>query len=93
LLKESTAATTSKLASAARMPSMAGLFPGSRLKIVEVREEDLKKLPTGHERALAFEGERKRGFHFFGGPVDFIEPELPTAGAEMDGSLLPPPVP
>lgn len=60
------------------------------VKVVEVREKDLKKLPTGQERAIAFENSRKRGFWFFNGPVDFKEPNLPQPGAEMDGSLLPP---
>ncbi len=60
------------------------------VKVVEVREKDLKKLPSGQERALAFETTRKRGFWFFGGPVDFKEPTLPLPGGEMDGSLLPP---
>ncbi len=61
------------------------------VKIVKVRENELKKLPTGQERALAFENTRRRGFFsFFSGPVDFKEPTLPAPGGEMDGSLLPP---
>ena len=61
------------------------------VKIVKVRESELKKLPTGQERALAFENTRRRGFFsFFSGPVDFQEPTLPAPGGEMDGSLLPP---
>ena len=60
------------------------------VKVVEVREKDLKKLPTGQERALAFENTRKQGFWFFNGPVDFKEPTLPLPGGELDGSLLPP---
>ncbi|MEX1114126.1 MAG: hypothetical protein WEB53_02680 [Akkermansiaceae bacterium] len=62
----------------------------AQVKVVEVREKDLKELPTGHERALAFQSSRKQNFWFFGGPVDFKEPMLPEAGTEMDGSLLPP---
>jgi hypothetical protein len=59
--------------------------------VVEVREKDLKELPTGHEQALAFENTRKRNFwSSFSGPVDFQEPTLPEASGEMDGSLLPP---
>lgn len=61
-----------------------------RVPVVEVREKDLKELPTGEERALAFENKRKRNFWFFSGPVDFKEPTLPSAGGEMDNSLLPP---
>lgn len=60
------------------------------VRIVEVREQDLKELPTGHERALAFERSRKSNFWIFNGPVDFNEPMLPEMGAELDGSLLPP---
>lgn len=63
------------------------------VKVVEVREKELKDLPTGHERALAFENTRKRGFWSFMGPVDFKEPTLPETGGEMDGSLLPPKTP
>ena len=73
--------------------SLANLLPGSRVKVVQVRKKDLKELPTGRERALAFENERKRGFWFFGGPVDFKEPTLPEPGSELDGSLLPPRIP
>lgn len=56
--------------------------------VVEVREKDLKELPTGKERALAYE--RKRGFWLFSGPVKFVEPALPEMGADMDAGLLPP---
>jgi len=60
------------------------------VQVVEVREKDLKKLPSGQERALAFENTRKHRFWFFGGPVDFKETTLPESGGQMDGSLLPP---
>jgi hypothetical protein len=70
--------------------SLARFLPGPRVQVVKVREKDLKPLPSGHERALAFENQHKRGFWFFGGPVDFVEPTLPEPGGEMDGSLLPP---
>ena len=69
------------------------------IPIVEVREKDLKKLPTGEERALAFENSRDRTSRhsfwssFMSGPVDFKEPSLPENGGEMDGSLLPPKTP
>lgn len=65
----------------------------NRLKIVEVREKDLKKMPTGQEQAIAYENTRKKGlWSFFSGPVDFKEPTLPVDGGELDGSLLPPKV-
>jgi len=63
----------------------------NRLKIVDVREKDLKDMPTGQEQAIAFENTRKKSmWSFFSGPVDFKEPILPEPGGEMDGSLLPP---
>lgn len=89
MVRNSTAAATAKLSD---LP-LTRLLSGPKVKVVEVREKELKKLPTGHERALAFESERKRGFWFFGGPVDFKEPTLPEPGSELDGSLLPPRIP
>jgi hypothetical protein len=62
-----------------------------RVKVVEVRQKDLKKQLTGQDRVLAFENTRKRSFFsFLSGPVDFKEPNLPKPGGEIDGSLLPP---
>lgn len=84
LVKKTSDATSSKVAQLADIVQPAGV------KVVEVREKDLKVLPTGQERALAFQNTRKRGFWSFGGPVDFKEPNLPSPGGEMDGSLLPP---
>ena len=96
MVKNSTSATVSKISSVhlPKMPDfhLANLIPGNGVKVVAVREKDLKELPTGKERALAFENERKRGFWIFGGPVDFKEPTLPEPGTELNGSLLPPPV-
>jgi len=63
------------------------------IKVVEVREKDLKELPSGQEKALAYASKRKRSFWSFAGPVDFQEPTLPEVGGEMDGSLLPPRTP
>ncbi len=95
---EKAAAKVSRFSSLPKLPklpdfSLASLLPGSRVKVVEVREKDLKILPTGHERALAYASKHKRGFWIFGGPVDFKEPTLPEPGSEMDGSLLPPRLP
>lgn len=87
-VKKTTTATTTKVAQLSTM-AVDKISPPS-VKVVEVREQDLKKLPTGQERALAYQNTRKRSFWFFGGPVDFKEPSLPEAGGEMDGSLLPP---
>jgi hypothetical protein len=90
-VKNTTTATTTKVAQLSTM-AVDKISPPA-VKVVEVREKDLKKLPTGQERALAYENTRKRGFWFFGGPVDFKEPSLPEPGGEMDGSLLPPKAP
>lgn len=85
-------ATVSKIGSgsAALVQRAADAINPPGVQVVEVREKDLKKLPSGQEKALAFENTRKRGFWFFHGPVDFKEPTLPAPGGETDGSLLPP---
>ncbi|BCU79870.1 hypothetical protein [Luteolibacter sp. LG18] len=85
--------TTAGLTKVSRF-SVTDLMP-AKVKVVEVRQKDLKELPTGQERALAFENSRQRqhegGFWgFFKGPVDFKEPTLPNNAGVMDGSLLPP---
>lgn len=86
---EKTAAATSSKMTAFSNFTLSKIRPAG-VKVVEVREKDLKKLPTGEERALAYENNRKKSFWFFGGPVDFHEPTLPQPGGAMDGSLLPP---
>jgi len=69
---------------------LGGILP-SRVKVVQVRTKDLKDLPLGHDRAVAYQQSRRGGFFgWFGGPVDFKEPKLPNAGATLDGTLLPP---
>jgi hypothetical protein len=90
-VKKTTTATTTKVAQLSTM-AVDKINPPT-VKVVEVREKDLKPLPTGHELALAYENTRKRSFWLFGGPVDFKEPNLPAPGGEMDGSLLPPKAP
>jgi hypothetical protein len=87
-VKNSTSAALSKMSD---LP-MAHLLPGQGPKVVEVREKELKEMPTGTELAKAHK-QRNSGFWIFGGPVDIPEPVLPEAGAELDGSLLPPPMP
>lgn len=97
-VKNATSATTAKLSSSiAKLPDLgdtpiARVLPGQRVKVVEVREKDLKELPTGKEKAMAYRTGRS-GFWIFGGPVDFKEPTLPEPGSELDGSLLPPRMP
>ena len=61
-----------------------------KVAVVEAREKDMKQMPTGKERALAFDQARKRSFWSFALP-NFKEPNLPVVtGDESDGSLLPP---
>jgi hypothetical protein len=83
--KEKTVSGVSTIAKTIRPP---------RVPIVEVREKDLRELPTGQERALAFQDtkrQRKRGFFaIFDGPVDFKEPMLPVEGGENFEGVLPP---
>lgn len=87
-VQKTTAATTTKVSELSEM-AVNKISPAG-VKVVEVREKDLKPLPTGQEQALAFQNTRKRGFWSFMGPVDFKEPALPEAGGEMDSGLLPP---
>jgi len=69
--------------------SLADLRP-ARVAVVEVREKELKEMPLGKERALAFEEKKKRSFWSFL-PANFEEPSLPDVSNDgIDGSLLPP---
>ncbi len=87
--KEKTVSGVSNLAKV----SMNTIRP-QRVAVVEVREKDLKELPTGEERALAYQGaqrQKKRGFlGLFNGPMDFKEPVLPVPGGENFEGVLPP---
>jgi hypothetical protein len=90
-LKTVTVGGLSKVSEASKA-SVAKLMP-ARIPVVEVREKDLKPLPTGQEQALAFEKSRRNRFwDLFRGPVDFEEPTLPDNAGAMDGELLPPKV-
>lgn len=89
-LKEVTSGGLSKVTDASKS-SFAKLMP-ARVPIVEVREKDLEEMPSGQEQALAFEKSRRNRFWFFGGPVDFKEPQLPDDTGALDGDLLPPKV-
>lgn len=69
--------------------SISDLRP-SQVAVVEAREKDLKEMPLGDERALAFDRKRKRTFWSFSS-VNFKEPTLPEVESiDIDGSLLPP---
>jgi len=91
-IKNATVSGVSKLSKF----SVSDIMP-ARVGVVEVREKDLKELPLGKERALAYEARKQSlasrqggGFWFFKGPVDFKEPTLPNEAGSLDGSLLPP---
>lgn len=62
--------------------------------VVEAREDALKDLPSGEEKALAFQAEqrRRKSFWIFGDPIDFEEPSLPEDGGATTAGLLPPKV-
>jgi hypothetical protein len=77
-------ASTKQVAQTVRQFSINDLRP-ARVGVIEVREKDLKPLPTGEERALAYQRSQSRFFGFF----DFKEPDLPDEGLPMDGALLP----
>ncbi len=87
-MEKTTSGATTKIAELAQ--AAGDKIRPARIPVVAVREQDLKKMPTGEERALAFESKRRKRSWFFSGPVDFQEPTLPEIGGGMDGSLLPP---
>jgi hypothetical protein len=66
----------------------------SRIRIVDVREHDLKPLPLGSERAIAHESmaarSRAHSQWISHRPIDFVEPSLPATGVESGLGLLPP---
>lgn len=79
--------TTAKATAGFSQFSIADLRP-SKIDVVEVREKDLKEMPLGKDRALAYE--RKKSFWSFL-PGNFKEPDLPEIQeGELDGGLLPP---
>jgi hypothetical protein len=80
---EAVKSTTAKV----KQFSFSDLRP-SRIDVVEVREKDLKEMPLGKDRALAYE--QKKSFWSFL-PGNFKEPDLPAIeDTELDGGLLPP---
>ncbi|NJM39059.1 MAG: hypothetical protein HC845_15050 [Akkermansiaceae bacterium] len=99
IAQSATKATTSGVAKLST--AVTDKISPSGVKVVEVREKDLKVMPTGKEKLLALEAKQDRmaaraasrknsRSWFFNGPVDFTEPALPPIEGEMDGSLLPP---
>lgn len=70
--------------------SWSDLLP-ARVPVVEVRENELREMQLGRDKALAYQ---KQGgfFHsWFGGAVDFKDPELPSGAFDNpEFGLLPP---
>lgn len=97
VFKRSTASVTSGIAAIPKpkIPdfSLANLLPGPKIKVVEVREKDLKEMPTGTELAKAHRNQGIADFWSFSGKLYFEEPDFPEPGADMDGGLLPPKMP
>ena len=87
--------TSVKSASKSVSKSVAGIIP-SRVPIATVRTEDLKKLPTGAERALAWERQlNSRHYASYNSgwvvPANYKAPTLPDERSiPADGGLLPP---
>ncbi|BDS06405.1 hypothetical protein NT6N_14450 [Oceaniferula spumae] len=75
--------------------SVSGLIP-SRMPIAEVRPGDLKKMPTGADRALAWERHLNKKQYVYNtsnwvAPKNYKAPTLPEeSGLPADGGLLPP---
>ncbi len=80
-------ASSGRMVAKVREFSIADIRP-AKVDVVEVREKDLKPLPTGDERLLAYQRSGRRFFGLFG-PANFQEPDLPDEGLPMDGGLLP----
>lgn len=72
--------------------SLASLLPGPKIKIVQPRDKDLKELRTGAELAKTHRRKSFSDFFMFPEKLYFEEADFPAPGAEVDGSLLPPPV-
>jgi hypothetical protein len=88
LARKTGEATSEKLGELAKF-SVSDLLP-PKVKVVEVREKDLKNLPLGEDRALAYADAKRRSLWATNVPATFNLPPLPEGGVEMDGSLLPP---
>ncbi|GEM_PF-4030740 len=78
--------STSNLASKS-LNKVTSLWP-SRVPIAEVRQKDLKKMPSGADRALAWNRSLNQWVYM---PVDYNPPALPEDPTyPIDGGLLPP---
>lgn len=70
--------------------SVANLIP-RRVPVVKVRPEDLKKMPSGADRALAWDRHLDAKRYVFFRPKSYKAPKLPDARTlPADGGILPP---
>lgn len=70
--------------------SVANLIP-RRVPVAEVREKDLRQMPTGADRALAWERHLDAKRYAFFIPRHYKAPKLPaTRSLPEDGGILPP---
>lgn len=70
--------------------SFSDLLP-SKVPVVEVKADQLKEMQLGKDKALAYQ--KKHGFFgsWFGQPIDFKEPDLPSGALDNpEFGLLPP---
>lgn len=70
--------------------SVANLIP-RRVPVAEVREKDLRQMPTGADRALAWDRHLDARRYVFFIPKHYKAPKLPaTRSLPADGGILPP---
>lgn len=70
--------------------SVANLIP-SRLPVAEVRPKDLRKMPTGADRALAWDRHLDSRRYVFFAPKHYKAPKLPDDRTlPTEGGILPP---
>jgi len=74
---------------------MAKLIPARRVPVTEVREKDLTKMPSGADRALAWDkhldSKRFASISRWFIPKNYKPPTLPTTQTlPTDGGILPP---
>lgn len=89
-VKTSTATVVDKV-KAVSVPAWLG-GGGDHPPIAIVREKDLKPLPLGHERAMAYQQSGGSAVWALG-PIEFEPGTLPEEGAEAAEILLPPLLP
>lgn len=71
--------------------SVAGIMPSRRIPVTEVRVKELKKMPTGADRALAWQRHLdRRRYVYFSAPLNYKAPKLPSERRGfLGGGVLP----